>query len=360
MKKIKLFSPDFDQTEIDAVKKTINSGNWASGSGTGNVKKFENNFKKYTGANDCVAVDSGTAALHLAISLSDIKNKEVLVPSLTFISTINAIKYNGGKPIFVDVDPITLNIDTEDIKEKISEKSAMILPVYFGGLTNGISKIKKIAKQKQLQVISDAAHACGSKINQKKIGSEFEYVCFSFHPVKNLAMPKGGAITINKSNFKPIRKKLNSLRWCGIDNRKNSLYDITNLGYNYYMDEISATIGNIQLKKLEKMNRYKFYLAKQYFEELKTPQKMPITKDCSYHLYWIRVKNRKKFRKEMQNKGIETGTHYQPAHLMSIFKKKSKLPITEEIAKEIVTLPIHSNIKKNDVEYIIKSVNSLL
>lgn len=293
----------------------------------------------------------------MALSLFDLKNKEVLVPSFTFISTINSIKYNGAKPVFVDIEQETLNLDPNDVEKKITEKTKMILPVYFGGMPADISAIKNIAKKNGLHVVSDAAHACGASFDDKKIGSEVDCVCFSFHPVKNLSMPKGGAITINVKNYRKHEKKLKSLRWCGISNRKGVKYDVTELGYNYYMDELSASIGIKQLEKIEKMNKNRFSIASQYYKKLEITKKMPLNKNCSYHLYWILIKNREKFRKFMFKKGIETGIHYIPAHQMKLYKERTRLPITEKISKEIVTLPIHNNLHQKDIDYIINSAN---
>ena len=354
---IKLFSPVFDELEIKNVEKTIISGFWASGQGVGNVLKFEKKFQKYTNSQECVAVDSGTAALHLALSVLEVKNKEVLVPSLTFASTVHAIKYNGGIPVFVDIEVGSACMDTNDLENKITEKSKIILPVHFGGYPCNMELLKKIAKKRSLLIVEDAAHACGTKYKGKKIGSLGDLTCFSFHPVKNLAMPKGGAITINTKNKNQIKKRLNSLRWCGISNRKDSFYDISELGFNYYMDEISAAIGIEQLKKVDKLNDYRFKIAKRYDAELNVNEKIPLNRECSYHLYWILVKNRKKFIQHMKANGIETGTHYSPVHKMSLYKSKIILPNTEKISKEIVTLPIHPNLSKKDVDFIIKSVN---
>ena len=357
-KKISLFLPDFNNDEIRAATKTLRSGFWASGGGTNKVLEFETKFKKFIGAKDCVAVDSGTAALHLALSMTNLKNKEVLVPSFTFASTVNAILYNGGKPVFVDIDPNTLNIDIQDLENKITKKTSLILPVYYAGLHSSIKQVQKISKNYNLEVVSDAAHACGANFNQKKIGTEFDYVCFSFHPVINLAMPKGGMIALNGKNHSSIKKKLNSLRWCGISDRNGPFYDISLLGFNYYMEEISASIGLSQLKKLNSMNARRIKIAKRYFKELEISHKMPITNDSCYHLYWIIVKNRKKFREFMFEKGIETGIHYPSVHLMSLYRKKIKLPITEKISQDIVTLPIRSNLDDTSLNYIIKTANS--
>ena len=355
---IRLFSPTFDNLEIEKIIQTIKSGFWASGAGIKNVSKFENNFKKYTNAKECISVDSGTAALHLALNVTDIYKKEVLVPSLTFASTVHAIKYNGGIPVFVDVDQDTLCIDSVDLENKITSKSKAILPVHFGGYPCDMDLLKKISKKNSLIMIEDAAHACGSKYKGKKIGSLSDFTCFSFHPVKNLSMPKGGAITINKKN-KLLKNKLNSLRWCGISNRKKSSYDITELGFNYYMDEISASIGIEQLKKIEKLNKKRFDIAKRYQKEIKISEKIPLNKECSYHLYWILVKNRKKFMDKMYSAGIETGIHYKPVHKMSFYKSKVNLPITEKIEGKIVSIPIHPNLKNNEIDKIIKLTNFL-
>ena len=356
---IKLFFPTIDDLEIKATIKTLKSGFWASGTGVGNVKKFENLFKKYTNATECVAVDSGTAALDLALKVVDINKKEVLVPSLTFVSSINAIKYNGGIPIFVDVKSNTLCMDPKDLQNKITKKSKVILPVHFGGYSCDMDEIKKISKKNKLLVVEDAAHATGSKYKNKKIGSIGDLTCFSFHPVKNLAMPKGGAITLNYKN-RNLKTKLNSLRWCGISNRKEQFYDVTELGYNYYMDEISSAIGIEQLKKINKFNSRKYEIAKKYHKEIKCLEKMPISKDCSYHLYWILVKNRNTFLKNMKKKGIETGIHYLPVHKMKLYKSNIKLKVTEKVTKEIVTIPIHPSLKNSEVNYIIKTINQLI
>ena len=356
---IKLFFPTINDLEIKATVKTLKSGFWASGAGVGNVKKFENLFKKYTNATECVAVDSGTAALDLALKVVDINKKEVLVPSLTFVSSINAIKYNGGIPIFVDVKSDTLCMDPKDLENKITKKSKVILPVHFGGYSCDMDEIKKVSKKNKLLLVEDAAHATGSKYKNKKIGSIGDLTCFSFHPVKNLAMPKGGAITLNYKN-RNLKTKLNSLRWCGISDRKEQFYDVTELGYNYYMDEISSAIGIEQLKKIDKFNSRKYKIAKKYDKEIKCLEKMPISEDCSYHLYWILVKNRNTFLKNMKKKGIETGIHYLPVHKMKLYKSSIKLKVTEKVTKEIVTIPIHPSLKNSEINYIIKTINQLI
>ena len=354
---IKLFEPHVGIEEIKSVKNVLQSKFWASGTGAGNVLKFENKFKKYINSKNCIAVNSGTAALNLALSVCDIKNKEVILPSLTFVATANAVIMNGGKPIFVDVDPNTLNIDAEKIENFISKKTKVILPVHFGGLPCDLNKISSLAKKYNLKIIEDAAHAAGASYKNKKIGSHSMAVCFSFHPIKNLAMPTGGLISINDKNHGKIWKLLSAGRWCGITDRKETSYDIKKIGNNYYMNELSAAIGLVQLKKLNKLNSIRKKIVKRYCEEIKLDTKMQYDKNCSYHLYWILVKNRNELRKKLSRDKIETGTHYKPVHTFSFYKSKAKLKITESISKDIVTIPCHPNLKESDIDKIIRLIN---
>ena len=357
-KLIKLFDPVVDSSEKNALVKIFNSKFWASGSGSGHVSKFENEFKKYIKSNSCIAVNSGTAALNLAFSLFNIKNKEVILPSLSFISTAHCIIENGGIPIFVDIEPDTLCIDPKKIKQVISKDTVAILPVHFGGMPCNLNEIRKIAKSHNLHIVEDAAHAVGTKFNGKKIGSHGTAVCFSFHPVKNLAMPTGGLISINHKNHKKFRQLLFSRRWCGITNRKDTDYDVKELGWNYYMNEFSAVIGLQQLKKVDKLNKIRRKIARKFCNEINIKSKMQFNENCSYHLYWILVKNRQKFRQKLLKNGIETGTHYKPIHLMKMYRGNISLPITESIGKQIVTIPIHPNLKKSEIEKIIRLVNN--
>ena len=359
MKQIKLFDPVIDQREVKKVVKTLKSGFWASGAGSGQVHEFETKFKKFINSKSCVSVNSGTAALHLAASLCNIKGKEVILPSLSFVSTAHAIMYNGGTPIFADIDPHTLCINPEEIKKKISNKTKCIIPVHFGGIPADIKRIQKLSSSR-IMIIEDAAHACGSEFNGKKIGGHGDLVCFSFHPVKNLAMPTGGLISINNRNYKKMTEDLKSKRWCGISNRKHADYDVNKIGWNFYMNEFSAAIGLVQLEKIQKMNNIRKSIAKIYEKELNVFKKIPFTNTCAYHLYWICVRDRKFFRKKLLEKGIETGTHYKPIHQMSLYKKSVKLPITEKIAKEIVTIPIHPNLSDSDIDKIITTINKFV
>lgn len=356
-KKIKLFDPVVGIEEESAIKKVLKSNFWASGAGVGNVLEFENKFNKYVSSDHCVAVNNGTAALHLALSLVDIKNMEVILPSLSFVSTAHAVIYNGGKPVFVDVEPDTLCISAKTIKKSITKKSRVVLPVHFGGMPCNLDEISDLCKEHNMILIEDAAHAAGTTYHEKKIGSHGMAVCFSFHPVKNLAMPTGGAITLNGKKSDEYENILKSRRWCGISDRKGAVYDVKDLGWNFYMNEFSAAIGIEQLKKLDRTNLKRKETARRYSKEIKIEKKMPFNNECSYHLFWIQVKNRDEFMKKMNENNVETGIHYAPIHKMSFYKEKSLLPNTEQASKNIVSIPIHPNLKEDEVNKIIRLTN---
>src|SRR5574337_1090829 len=358
-KQIKLFDPVTGSHEKTAIMNVLKSNFWASGAGTGKVSDFEKQFNSYVGSNECIAVSNGTAALHLALSLVDIRNKEVILPSLSFVATAHAVIYNGGIPIFVDVEPDTLCINPTEVEKHITKNTRIILPVHFAGMPSNLDKLSSFCKETDITLIEDAAHASGATYGGKKIGSHGTAVCFSFHPVKNLAMPTGGAITLNGEKSIRFKKILQSRRWCGISDRKGPKYDVSDLGWNYYMNEFSAAIGIEQLKKLDRLNSIRRQIAKRYSNEINLQYKMPFSDDCSYHFYWILVKNRSNFMKQMLKNNVETGIHYKPIHEMKFYKEKTRasLPNTEKMGKQIVSLPTHPNLTESDVSKIIRLVN---
>ena len=356
-RQVKLFDPVIDDNELCALARILKGKSWADGSGSKQVRKFEEEFQKETNSDSSIAVNSGTAALYLALSMENIQNKEVILPSMSFVSTAHAIIANKAKPRFADIDLDTLCIDPEEIEESLSKSTEIILPVHFGGLPSDLKKIEKICHRNHLTLIEDAAHAAGASYDGKKIGSHGKFVCFSFHPVKNLAMPTGGLISINDKNYKHISEKLRAKRWCGITDRMKTKYDVKELGWNYYMNEFSAAMGLVQLKKLKNLNKIRQKNAKRYFDELVCDRKLGFDRTGVYHFYWILIKNRDKLRKILLDKGIETGTHYRPIHKFTMYDKKISLPNTEYAGKSIVTLPTHPNLTQNDLEQIIKTIN---
>lgn len=355
--KIKLFDPVIGKEEKLIIQQVLESHFWASGAGTGKVSEFEAKFNEYVGSDCCVALNNGTAALHLALSLFDIQNKEVILPSLSFVSTAHAVVYNGGKPVFVDVEPDTMCIAPDMIKKAISKKTKVILPVHFAGMPCRLDEIQKLCVESNSVLVEDAAHAAGTTYKNKKIGNHGDATCFSFHPVKNLAMPTGGAVTLTGNNSKKFCNMLKSRRWCGISNRKGSTYEVNELGWNYYMNEFSAAIGLTQLQKLDQTNKRRKEIAKRYSKEINVDKKMPFNKECSYHFYWIFVKKRDSFIKNMAQNNVETGIHYIPIHKMGYYKQKTSLKNTDLAGQRITSLPTHPNLTDSDVDRIIELTN---
>jgi len=376
MEKILLSDIDIGEEEINKVIGVLNT-KWIS---MGEIThQFEQKFAKYIGVKHAIAVSNGTAALHLATLASEIKpGDEVIVPSLTFVATSNSILYCGAKPIFADVQSgDNLTISPESIKEKISKKTKGIIVMHYGGYPCDMKSIMEIARDYNLFVIEDAAHAPGARLTNKMLGSIGDIGCFSFFSNKNLVTGEGGMVTTNNDEF---AKKITRMRSHGMttlswDRYKGRAftYDVTTLGYNYRTNDISSALGLCQLDKLNNNNKIRKYLTnlyKKYFLEtefIKIPFKefegLP-----SYHIFPILLDkkvNREKLMASLKKKGIQTSIHFPPIHLFSYYRKafgfkEGLLPLTEYIGKQELTLPLHSLLKKSDIEHIVNQIHKFL
>lgn len=379
MKMIQLFKPSMDEQEIEAVSEVLRSGWLGFGPKTA---EFEMKFAQYVGAKHAIALNSCTAALHLSIKAFNIgAGDEVLVSPITFVSTIHAILYNEATPVFVDIEPDTLCISPADIKRKITSRTKAIIPVHYGGHPCDMDEIMQIAEQNNLIVIEDAAHACGAVYKGKKIGSIADATCFSFHAVKNLATGDGGMITTNRLEIVNLLKRLS---WMGIDkntwDRTETLelekekekysgyswyYEVSELGYKYYMNDITASIGLVQLEKLERMNRRRRKIVQMYnnaFRDInwiETPVEREYVKS-SCHNYVIKTPYRDQLNLYLKNKNIATGVHYMPIHLHLYYKNKfsANVPIAEKIWTRLLTLPLYPDLTEEQVNYIISMITS--
>lgn len=353
MSKIKIHDPFFGREEKKAIDKVLASHQWASPKGNNRVSEFERKFQTFVKSDECIAVDSGSAALLLSMYMMDIKNKEVIIPSLCHVSAAHAVVLNGGKPVFVDVDPENLCLDLDLVKKAITQKTKVIMPVHFGGIPCELKKIQTLCKNFKINLVEDAALAAGSIYKNKKIGSHGDAVCFSFHPVKIISAPKGGAITLNGKNSKKFKKILLASRNSGISNNNS----VNQIGWNCYMNEFSAAIGLEQLKKINKIISIRYKIAKQYYDNIELDKKMPLQKGCSYNFYWILVKNPENFIKKMCEQNIEIGKYHPPIHMLQYYKTRKKLENAENFAKSHVLLPTHPNLSAGNIEKIIKLTN---
>ena len=365
---IPVFKPSMGDEEIEAVASVIRSSWIGLGSKT---KEFEENFAKFIGTKYAVGLNSCTAALHLAVKVLDIKpGSELITSPITFVSTAFAADYNGLKPVFADVERDTLNIDPADIERKITKKTKAIIPVHFGGHACRIEEIMEIAKKHNLYVVEDAAHAVGSEINGKKLGTFGEMGCFSFHAVKNMSIADGGMVTTNNKDYS---ERIRRLAWCGIDKstfaRQNKDeytwdYDVKEIGYKFHLNDILSSIGIVQLSKVEKMNERRRQIWKKYNEGFKgldfiecPVNKKGIKSSCHNYVAKINKGDRNDLIVFLRKNGIAAGMHYKPVYLFPVYSHiKSNCPVTDEVWTKMITLPVFPDMTDEQVNLVMEKV----
>ena len=322
------------------IRRVLNSGFYILGE---EVKKFEENFSKYTGTDYAIGVNSGSDALFLALkSIGVSKGDEVITVSHTFISTVDAISRSGAKPVFVDINPDTYCMDVSKIEEKITEKTKPILPVHLYGHPADMDPICKLKEDYGLYVIEDACQAHGAEYNGKKAGSIGDMGCFSFYPTKNLgAYGDGGAVVTDNEE---IKEKLIQMRNYG----QSEKYHHDFVGVNSRLDELQAVILQTKLKHLDKWIERRRKNAEIYNSLLQDSDVIsPVEKRFAkhaYHLYVIRSKNRDYLKKKLLQKDINAQIHYPiPVHKQKAYLNfnDSKLEVTDKICNEILSLPLH-------------------
>jgi perosamine synthetase len=373
---IPIFQPNLGDEELNEIADTFNS-HWI---GLGpKTKIFEDQFASYIGCKNAISVNSATAALHISLIASDVRpGDEVLVSAITFVSSAHVVIYCGAIPILVDVDPETLQMDPQDMQRKITEKTKAVIAVHYGYHPCEMDEILRIARNHGIAVIEDAANCAGAEYKGKRIGNlDSDYTCFSFEAKKNMTTGDGGMITTNKDN--DIIDKIRRIRWVGMNkdtfnrfakDNKPWEYDITELGFKYNMNDITASIGIIQLKKLDDMNNRKKRIVEMYniaFNSIKW-LKVPVVRDNVKPAYWlyilrINIYNRDLFMKYLFDNGILANTNFKPLHQMTFFNNYYKnkniaanCPVAEREWKSIVVLPLYPDMNDSDIEMIINSV----
>jgi len=352
---IPIAKPITGEEERVAVLEVLNSGRLSQGP---RVEEFESKFAEFTGTKYGIAVNSGTAALQVALMAHVKAGEEVIVPSFTFIATANAVLLAGGKPVFADIEDETYALDPENVKEKITPNTKAIIPVHLYGHPADMKAIMEIAHDHNLEVIEDASQAHGAEFHGKKAGS-FGMGCFSFYPTKNITTGEGGMITINS---KEIAEKARMIRNHG----SKKMYEHEILGLNLRMNEISAAIGVQQLKRLEEFNSMRIKNAEFLSERLRNSLIKPVVrKNCKhvFNQYTVRVKRRDEFAKILNREGIGVRVYYPiPVHKQPFYRKlgyNDKLPVTERVSTEVVSIPVHPSITRKDLDYIVSAINNI-
>lgn len=375
--KIPLSDIDFTSEESDAVLEVIESGWLTMGAVTG---QFEGEFAEYTGARHAVAVTNATAALHLACVAAGIgPGDEVILPSLTFIATANAVRYTGATPVFADIESEkTLNISPDSIEANINERTRAIIVVHYGGYACDLTVIMDIAREHGLVVIEDAAHAIGSSLEKRMLGTWGQTGCFSFFSNKNMTTGEGGMIVTNDDELAERLRRLRSHGMTSVtwDRHKGHAwsYDVVDLGYNYRLDEIRSALGRVQLSKLDANNSRRRKLSSLYHEMLEelVPlveipfQGHPGISAC--HLLPVLLPediDRKQFMDKMKERGIQTSIHYPPIHHFTEYNKKwafspQPLPITEKVAAREVSLPLYPMLTDEDLVVVTQALSDTL
>lgn len=373
IKKIEFYKHNLDSNDKKEVIKILNSTFLTTGE---EVKEFEKKFAKYFKTEYCIGVTSCTEALFLSLKGLGIgKGDEVITTPMSFIASSNAIEYCRAKPVFVDVEENTGNINADLIEKAVSSKTKAILVVHLYGQMCDMRKISKIARKYKLKLVEDSAHCVEGSRDDIKPGQLSDAACFSFYATKNITSGEGGAITTNSKDLNEwlLKARQHGMSKNAIDrySKRYEHYDMEFLGYKSNMNNIQAALLLNQLDRIEKLHAKKEWIAKKYNKGFSNNPDLKIISPLSNsrharHVYTIRVdpKKRDYYLEKLQNKGIGVAVNFRPIHLMKYYRnkydyKKGDFPITEKIGASIITLPFYPKLKQQEIDYIIKTVNGL-
>lgn len=371
MEKIPVFVPTLGEDTKKHLNDALDVGWLGMGAST---KEFENRISEFIGLKNryVVATNTGTSALHIALLTAGISSgDEVIVPSFNYVADHQAIRMTGASVVMCDICEDNLGIDCKKAEKLITKKTKAIIPLHFAGIPCNQKEVFGLAKKYKLRVIEDAMHAFGTTINNKKIGSYGDITCFSFDPVKIITSIDGGCVIVNTQ--KEV-KKLRRLRLLGVDkdtierykNKRAWDYDVLDEGYRYHLTNIMASVGISQIKNINRFIKNRQNICKKYnkaFEKIPV-LKIPTTdfSNISPFIYSLRILNgkREKLMKHLQNRDIDVGIHFIPVHKHKYFQncKMSKMDVTEKICKEVMTIPLHSKMKKEFIQRVIHGITS--
>ena len=371
-----------DDDDIRAVASVLKSDYLTQGPA---VEQFEQEICRITGASYCVAVSNATAGLHIAVEALDLGDEaEGITTPNTFLASANCMVYNGVRPVFADIDPVSYNIDPEKIEKHITDRTRLLLPVHFAGLPCEMDRISSTAKEHKLRVIEDAAHAIGSQYADGTYVGNCKYsdmTVFSFHPVKTITTGEGGAVTTNDED---LYRKLLMLRSHGVTKDEKLLtknpgpwyYEMQSLGFNYRMTDMQAALGCSQLRKLGFFKKRRREIVAMYnrafagMKYLKTPVEPEGVSSC-FHLYAVQIqfaalgKSRARVMAELREQGIGTQVHYIPVHTQPYYKetygyKEGDYPVAEKYYEQELSLPLYPGLSDGDIDKVITAVKEAI
>ena len=357
--KFPVYQPNLNGNEKKYVNECLDS-TWISSKGKF-INQFEKKFSEFTGIKNSIAVANGTVALHIALLTLEIGiDDEVIVPTFTYISSVNAIQYTGAKPIFVDSDPLTWQIDTKKIEQKISKKTKAIMAVHIYGHPCEMGDIINISDKYQLKVIEDCAEAIGTLYRGKHVGSFGDISTFSFFGNKTITTGEGGMVCTNNQELSDLAIKLKGQ---GLAKNREYYHDI--IGYNYRMTNICAAIGCAQLEKVEEILINKKRVAKKYIDGLKNlPLEYHKESENVNHSYWMFTilvnseNDRINLRKYLNENGIDTRPTFHPVNTMPMYNSKETFVVAEDLGKRGINLPSYPDLSNNDIEFITNKIRS--
>jgi len=367
--RIPLSRPSIGNPELKMVSRVFESGWLGEGKFTG---MFEERIAAFTGAKHAVAVNTGTSALHLAMDALGIgKGDEVILPSLTFSSDPMAVVFCGAKPVFCDIDEDTLNIDPKKIGKLITPRTKAVMPTDFAGLLCDVKAIRRVIGRRNIKIIRDASHSFGSTSRSKVTGllPDEDAVCCSFDPIKNLTCGEGGVILLKDGDIaEKIRSQKNlgykKAAWSAFTIKRDVGRRVMQKGFRYHMSNINAAIGLAQLKRFEKLARKKQAIAKRYDGLLAKNENITLLKrnydNIVPFMYIIRAnaKDRDDLIKYLNDHDIHAALRYYPCHLQPFFRQgRKRLPVTERIAKEILSIPLFYDLTMKQVKRITSLIN---
>ncbi len=361
--------------EAQAVSEVIRSGWLTMGPKT---FEFEKEFAKYVGAQNAIAVSTGTAALHLSLEAAGVQiGDEVLLPTTTFTATAEAVTYVGARPVLVDIDPVTMNMDVEDAARRITAKTKAVIPVHLGGLPCDMNEIHELARVHDLRVIEDAAHALPSEYQGKRVGQISEFTCFSFYATKTLTTGEGGMITTNNLE---AADRMRLMRLHGIERDAwkryrgdgSWFYEVLEAGFKYNLTDFQSAMGLVQLAKCDARRHARERIAQLYSdgfstcEDLVIPTVLP-DRSTSWHLYILRLRldqlnvDRSGFIEALHRRGVACSVHFIPLHLQPYYLRAygyqpGDFPCAEREYYSCMSLPIYPGMTEVEINHVISAV----